>query len=279
MCGDERAIVEILDPRYFFAGLDKLAIPYPATLFTGPQQSSSWLTKTVRSCGGMGVMRNCQSAADDGQHYWQQEVQGVPISVLCLAQSAKVFRIGINRQFVNNSLSEQHPFIFAGLYANYQTDSTIESTVDSYSARIASYFNYSGIFSLDLMWTQQALYVLEMNPRIAASFELYEQLNPELNLVDAHIRVCDREQFPELGTLSTDSHAYSIVYTPQEICIPAAIIWPDWVKDRPSVGCRIARGDPLCSVHSLDTELSYADTMVMLKQRECELLGLLNLKY
>ena len=275
LCGDASAISKILDPHYFFHSLDELAVKYPVTQFTPPKLNSTWLTKTRHSCGGTGVLRNAQ-AGTDGGHYWQQEVPGLPISVLCLAQTNTVHRLGINRQFVNPDLAADYPFIFAGVQANYPIATTIGSIIDRYISALADYFNYLGVFSLDMMWSQQSLYVLEMNPRIAASFELYEQLNPELNLVDAHIRVCDREQLTTVGSLATHRHAYRIVYAPQDIRIPASIIWPDWAKDRPPQGYRIAQGEPLCSVHSLGAELDPAEPMLLLQQRERELLKLLD---
>lgn len=276
VCGDHTALSKILEPQQFFAGLDALAIPHPETRFTRPERHHAWLSKIRNSCGGMGVRRNAELSADSEHCYWQQEISGVPISALCLAQVSGVTCIGINRQFVNHRLSPDYPYIFAGLYINYQIGHAAASIIDEYLNAVANYFNYTGVFSLDMIYAHEGIYVLEMNPRISASFELYEEVNPELNLVDAHIRVCDRERSFQVPSLVARSRAYRIVYASADLRIPESISWPEWVKDRPASKSHVAKGDPLCSVHCSSHELTIDNTLALLDQQECELLELVN---
>ena len=272
LCGQAPVIDRILDAKAFFAGLDELQINYPQTQFSSPPHSGMWLTKLFHSCGGMGVMRGTHEQPQSDHCYWQKQQLGLPISALFLAQSHSCERLGINLQFVDADLSKQHPFIFTGLQANYEVDERISKKIDSYAHKLSKYFNYIGVFSLDMLLTPQALLVLEFNPRVSASFEMYERLNPQLNLVDAHIRVCELEHLPRLGPLSTQPRAYRIVFARQNIFIPEHIVWPEWVADRPHAGRVIELNEPLCSIHCDDGSSTSDEILRQLQKREQEVL-------
>ena len=275
LCAQSQAVDQILNPKVFFAGLDELHIKYPETQFEYRPQSGVWLTKLFHSCGGMGVMRGSYPHTQMERCYWQQQQFGLPISALFIAQTNACERLGINLQFVNDGLSKQHPFIFSGLQANYQVSDKILLKIDGYANKLSKHFNYLGVFSLDMILTSEELFVLEMNPRISASFEMYERLNPQLNLVDAHIRVCELEPLPKLGPLSMQSKAYRIVFARQNILIPEYVTWPEWVVDRPHAGRLIELNEPVCSIHTEDGRFTPDEILRQLQKREQEVLSLL----
>jgi len=108
------------------------------------------------------------------------------------------------------------------------------------------------MFSLDMILQNEQPYVLEVNPRVSASYELYERLNPWLNLVDAHIRVCEGVRLSDIHLESLSSHfaGYKIVYADEDILIPSCLDWPQWIKDKPESKKFISSGEPICSVYS-----------------------------
>ena len=277
LCGNARIINQILDPEIFFTALESLEILYPDTLFQWSTLCQGWLTKTRHSCGGMGVMRDFPNPpeSEQKQYYWQKQQVGQTVSALFIAQQGSCVRLGINLQYVEDSLSNMHPFIYSGLCANYKTKNKLSTKIDSYALNISKHFSYNGLFSMDMILAPEGLYVLEMNPRISASFEMYERLNSGLNLVDAHIRVCDLEQLPRLGPLSTQSRAYRIVFARQTLIIPEQVLWPWWVKDRPNAGRTIEVNEPLCSIHCDNHTLTSSELLHELQLRELELLALL----
>jgi uncharacterized protein len=70
-------------------------------------------------------------------------------------------------------------------------------------------------------------------------------------------------------------HGHQIVYAPRTIEVPAAMVWPHWVKDRPSPGARIAEGQPLCNLFAEGAGADDVETL--LDQYQDEILQMLSL--
>ena len=122
-----------------------------------------------------------------------------------------------------------------------------------YASKLKDSFKIFGVFSIDMILSAGQLYVLEINPRVTASFELYEQVNPALNLVDAHIRVCEGEQLSKFE-LSANTCAYQIVYADKSLSIPEQVNWQQWTKDKPEAYRCIQQFEPICSVFAQGSE-------------------------
>tara|TARA_R110002049_G_scaffold13509_2_gene58568 strand:+ start:202890 stop:203807 length:918 start_codon:yes stop_codon:yes gene_type:complete len=269
-----KVTTRIRDPRTFFDALDTLEIVYPDVNFKSAPESRGWLYKLTDSCGGMGVSR---TYVDDTSGYWQQEVPGQAVSALCISDGQDVTCLGINQQYSTSDF-EGYPYVYQGALANVETNEFIKEKTTSYIAKLINYFNIKGVFSLDMIYsestTQEALYVLEVNPRISASFELYERINPGLNLVDAHIRVCEGERLCEFELSQTRS-AYLIVYAKDDYMISEQLVWPAWVKDKPEALRKISRHEPVCSVYA-DEEEAGDDLYSLLQRRADEVISLIN---
>ena len=76
-----------------------------------------------------------------------------------------------------------------------------------------------------------------------------------------HVQACLGELPVVPLVASVVMHGHQIVYAPRTIEIPATMVWPHWVKDRPASGARIAEGQPLCNLFA---EGADADTVEML---------------
>jgi methenyltetrahydromethanopterin cyclohydrolase len=260
-------IDQVTKPQVFFDCLDRLLIPHPEVSFEQPQTRANWLTKQLFSCGGVGV--STDQAATPG--YWQQQVNGLPVSALCIADQREVRVIGISRQ-LTQSFSSSLPYVYSGAIANCRISKENKIKTERYVKSLRKEVNLLGVFSLDMIAAAEQLYVLEINPRVSASYELYERLIPGLNLVDAHIRVCEGERLPEFG-LSTDVCAYRIIYANSPLIVPAGVSWPQWVKDKPEAGRSIERNEPVCSIYAAGPE---DRILAQLKQYEEELNSIIN---
>ena len=251
LLGNSAACVQrVCEPGSFFAALDQFSIPYPKIKFTQPSQNSgSWLYKTPFRCGGLGISRHRGISKFSG--YWQQEQQGIPISALCLCSHGKMQLIGINRQFTC-AMDAQLPYIYSGALANYKVEKLIYDKLISYVSILIEHFNLTGLCSIDMLLHADELLVLEINPRVSATFELYEYLSPDVNLIDAHIRVCEGEPLLQLNS-TTEQCAYSIVYADDHYIVPA-MDWPQWSSDRPEYGRELRKFDPVCTVRALSGE-------------------------
>ena len=240
-------IQRICTPEFFFAALDQLSIPYPAVSFVAPPSSAQdWLCKTPLRSGGLGVQRG--DAAAGAGHYWQRTLGGVSISALCLAQHGRAAWIGINRLYTC-TLAENLPYVYSGAESNYTLDKKIYDKIVSYTNNLIDHFELIGLCSIDMLLAENELWVLEVNPRVSATFELYRIESAATNLIDAHIRVCEGERLSDLA-VADQSCANAIIYADGDYITPA-ISWPDWSSDRPEAGRRLQKFDPICSVRAL----------------------------
>ncbi len=246
---NSQVVARLRNPHTFFQGLTELSIPFPPVQFGSCPNAGKWLFKLEDSCGGMGVR---SEYIDNVPGYWQQEISGLAISALCLSDGQEFVCLGVNQQYSISNF-EGCPYVYQGALANVDTDPLIIEKTIGYIDKIIRYFNIVGVFSLDMILSHQqgeeTLYVLEINPRISASFELYERINTNLNLVDAHIRVCEGVRLSEIE-LSNSQSAYLIVYARDDCLIAENMVWPEWVKDRPEGLRKISKHEPICSVYA-----------------------------
>lgn len=240
-------IQQVTQPALFFACLEQLQIPYPEiSLSVDMPADGEWLRKSTQSCGGMGVLKVAHAEGLQArQYYWQRELTGVPISALVITDGQAYTIIGYNQQLVDG-FSKQLPYVYSGAIANVSLDENNKIETNTYIRKLIDSFNLIGVFSLDMMLLDQTLVVLELNPRISSSYELYERIQPELNLVDAHIRVCECDALCEFAAM-TGLAGQRIFYAKQDHKI-TNVTWPDWLSDRPNEEQSIAKNEPLCSV-------------------------------
>ncbi|MFK8028563.1 MAG: ATP-grasp domain-containing protein [Gammaproteobacteria bacterium] len=274
LANSPEVVTQLDTPDIFFNALKKMQIPFPSLQSGAKPGSGNWLFKREKSCGGMGVSRESIEGATG---YWQQEMSGTAVSVLCIADGQEFQLIGINEQY-STSVFDGYPYVYQGALANAKIDKLLTDKTDGYIDKIIKHFNLKGVFSIDMLWVDQhangALYVLEINPRISASFELYERVNPELNLVDAHIRVCEGERLRDIEFNDSQS-GYLIVYAKDDCQISPQLIWPEWVKDRPEACRQISKFEPICSVHADQIE-NESDLYLLLQKRANQVIDILN---
>lgn len=276
LCMNPTQVVEqIRNPQRFFEGLSNLQIPYPEVRFKPPENRELWLFKLQDRCGGTGVLR---ASTTEESGYWQREIFGKPFSALCITDGEELVCLGVNSQFFTSEI-EGLPYIYQGALANTDVGIKFNLKTIIYISKIASYFNLVGVFSVDMIHAREededVLYVLEVNPRISASFELYERINSDINLVDAHIRLCEGEQLLPDIELNESKSAYSIVYAEDDCQVPDDIEWPVWVKDRPEGSRKILKNEPICSVHA-DASESGVSLEALLQNRVKQILNIIN---
>ena len=114
-----------------------------------------------------------------------------------------------------------------------------------YARVIVKEFELVGLNSIDFICRGNLVYVLEINPRIPATYELYETKYGEL--MNQHIEACKNRTLPALKS-QTLIRAHAIVYTPSGVKIPENMTWPLWTADRPHALEVIKKLEPVCSI-------------------------------
>jgi len=236
------------DKPVFFSQLDRLSIQFPETVFAPPGEGNDWLLKPMRGEGGSEISRYRRDMhVEDGEFYWQRRLYGRAMSVLFLASRGRVNLLGFNRQWTT-AFDDDRAFVFAGIISHAELPVDSQVQLSEWLAKLIGVYPLCGLSSLDFMLVDRECYLLEVNPRIPASAQLYGK-----SIFSLHIQAC-------LGLLgddvSTDPTAYQVLYAREQLVIPSEIKWPEWVVDRPIAGALIGKGEPICSIISAGKDAS-----------------------
>lgn len=256
--GNQAALVaQLKNPQIFFAALDQLEITHPDWYPIAPERLNSEtlnnvLVKAVGGTGG-GHIQYVDGAPDmqDYPHYFQQRIEGDAISVLFVADGQQVDIVGFNLQWVNEA--PKAPFRFGGIAGNAGLSESVKSQLRYAAEKLTQHFGLLGLNSLDAVISKhdEQLFVLELNPRLSASVELYSGVRSDL--LECHIQSCC-DVLPKVSPAMTQiSNALAVVYAEEERLINTDFVWPEWVKDYPPMhghGIKINAGEPICTVHA-----------------------------
>lgn len=268
-------------PDTFFAWLQKLHIPHPEVSFLPLENATGWLQKAAGGSGGTHIDRARPGFAPSAEAYFQREVAGLPISFLFAADGRQIQVIGFNRQWLAPAAAM--PYRYGGAVSHWPLPKSIQQQLICAAQKLTEAVGLRGLNSLDAMLQEEQLWVLEVNPRLSASFDLYamnlEQTNLDQtnsgSLFDVHLNACH-------GELShwqpvKQAKAHHIVYAPWRLQAPETTFWPEWVADLPLPNSLIPADHPVCTVLAVaddaeaarDLVLSRADALIsMIKTQQ-----------
>jgi uncharacterized protein len=221
----------------FFALLDSLNIPHPETRFTPPKSPDNWLIKPKQGQGGIGIQRYSSDSRTNEAVYWQKYQTGSLHSVLFLADGKHINIVGFNTQWTNQE------FLFSGIINHCPIPETNKTKIIAWLKELTKIFKLHGLNSLDFIYHQNQTYVLEINARIPASMQLYDE-----KLLLSHIQ-------NKLNTIKQQGYtAYQIIYAKQTLHIPNNIIWQKNCVDIPRSGQVCQIGQPICGIIEQDLD-------------------------
>ena len=235
------------NPKVFFSTLKQISIPFPEISFEPDNNVSyPWLIKHVKSSGGLGVrLRHNQVSIDEGS-YFQRKIDGFNFSLTFLANGEEIKKLGFNTLW-SEALGENLPYAYSGAINTADLSEKQQTIATKYATTITKEFNLIGLNSIDFILSDDDVFVLEVNPRIPATYELYETKYGDL--IQEHIKVCESRKISS----NKSQHllrAHAIVYAPETIRIPKDFAWPLWTADRPQPQESIQQYEPICSVFS-----------------------------
>ena len=277
LIGNAASNVQAVKTTGFFAVLDALNIKHPNIYEALPvnainhgAENGSYLKKFAGGCGGthISVAETEQKLASD--HYFQQHISGLAVSLLFIADGKEIVVIGFNEQWLNPT--KTMPYRYGGAVGNIALPIEVQQQLIEAAQKITRQFGLTGLNSLDAIIQKTALqgdivYVLEINPRLSATVDLYE----DLNLIDAHVQTVlmhslkDPKKYTETYTekysklpasikASKQCKAQAIVYAEFDMQLPTEFDWPDWVVDTPCKAdgshIKILATEPICTVNA-----------------------------
>ena len=247
-------------PRQFFMLLDVLGIPHPEVSFRPLESAAGWLYKQGGGSGGTHIRKALPlpGIAPQHGHYFQREISGTPVSLLFAANGSQSRAIGFNTLWMSPVAGM--PYRYGGAASHAVLPRDAEQQLIQSAQQITNAVGLRGINSLDAVVEDGKVHVLEVNPRLTATFDLYQsQQGSAANLFTLHTQACagDLDNWPELTRLSKAHH---VAYAPYALRLPTEFTWPEWVADIPQPGSLIAAAHPVCTI------LAQADTAEAAKE-------------
>ena len=246
-------LASVKSPQVFFSAFAQLGVAHPQTWTHGDASLPlDGLVKAVGASGGNHVQPYSNGKVMlDKQHYAQQKLHGLPVSVLFLAYAQQVALVGFNELML--APTEALPYRYGGVVSQIDLTESEQNQLLKAAQQLTAEFSLLGLNSLDAVLQDGVAYVLEINPRLSASVGLYETVDGEMNLLAMHVAACKQAQayaLPSAVAVKSGSVAHAVIYSELPLSIPANFAWPEWVQDCPSPqhSAQILAGQPICTV-------------------------------
>jgi predicted ATP-grasp superfamily ATP-dependent carboligase len=240
-------------PRIFFSACARLGVAHPQTWTqVNANLPLDGLLKAVGASGGSHVQPYSNGKVMlDKQHYAQQKLHGLPVSVLFLAYAQQLVLVGFNELMLAPTLAL--PYRYGGVVSQIDLTESEQNQLLKAAQQLTAEFSLLGLNSLDAVLQDGVAYVLEVNPRLSASVGLYETVEGEMNLLAMHVAACKQTKsyaLPSSVAVKSGSVAQAVIYSALPLSIPANFAWPEWVQDCPSPqpSVQMLAGQPVCTV-------------------------------
>lgn len=231
------------NPSQFFQHCDALSIPYPEVTLNKPEGINGWIQKIIGESSGAHI--NPPSAYDDRTDaYYQRFQDGRAISCLFLAIKGDVEIVGFNEMWPD-SLGTMAPFRYGGAASHINISDQARTAFEESVRKLAGSLALVGLNSCDAILDGDEAYILEVNPRLSATIDLYLEAQPDL--MSRHIQAQTRSVKNAVESTQT-SVAHQIVYADVDMTIEQGFSWPEWAVDIPAEGSEIKIGMPVCTV-------------------------------
>jgi uncharacterized protein len=229
-------------------------IPYPETRLDPPNALDGWLIKRLGGAGGTHIRDAAVALTSprlrgevetrEAAFYYQRRVAGEPISALIVADGKTSIVLGFSTQWSN--ASPTHPFRYGGAVRPALLAPDVAEALSAAVRRLTSLTGLVGLNSFDFLVGGGIFHLLEINPRPAATIDIFE---PEgsLSLFALHVDAC-RGRLPDRVAALDGAAASAVVYASADIPRLPSFDWPDWSADRPIAGSSISAQSPLCTV-------------------------------
>lgn len=233
--GDAVALVS--DPACLAELCERCRIPHPR--WSRAPQGLGWLSKQVGGAGGAHV----GSEGQGENRYWQDRVDGEPVSALILANGDGAIVLGFSTQW--SDPSPNAPFRYGGAVRPAHLSPEIEAALADAARKIAEAVRLVGLNSVDFLVSAEGWHLIEVNPRPGATLDIFR---PAVgSLFALHVDAC-RGKLPSSLPAFAGAAAARIVYASRDVPRVPDFAWPDWTADRQPPGTALRVGAPVCTV-------------------------------
>ncbi len=243
-------LAKLKNPRLFSNTVSELGIPAPRTRFDCPENSGGWLYKSAGGSGGLEVRRATEFDFEcHSDNYYQEFRSGQIVTATVLCTDKHTQTVGFSEQWCAESHSDGE-FIYGGAVAlsSNSLESNVRSSIENAAALLAAHYQFRGLVSLDTIVQNDEWWLLEVNPRPGATFELHEGAE---SFLAAHC-LAFSDQSPTLMSVTNlgEYTAHTVIYASNAMTLPSDWVWPMWVRDRAAPGESFEPGDPVCTAYA-----------------------------
>ncbi len=245
LIGNDAATVgRLKDPESFFGTLDRLGIAHPATTCRKPPHGANgWLVKRKGGAGGSHIGAK-PGAHRRGTLYYQERVEGSPVSALFVADGRRARVLGFSEQWT--APSQGSPYRYGGAVRPARLAASARQAMRLAVERAASAFGIKGLASADFMVNGKTALLLEVNPRPGATIDIFD--SDDAPLLTFHLDAVLRARLPRAAPKPAGAMASAIVFARRRLAVPLTMAWPAWTADRAKPGEIIDKERPICTV-------------------------------
>ena len=276
LLGNDATVVRACkEPALFFPILSRLGIPFPPTCLKVPQdfnEEEKWIMKQTGASGGghirlLGAETGPTTEADV---YYQKKLSGRSLSVVFLADTLNAIIVGMNETWT--VAPGKNDFRYGGAMTEFNLADAISQALLDVIRVLAREFGLKGLCGMDVIVDEHGeCYVLEINPRPTATFELHQT---QQSLCEAHVLACQGKLL-SLPPRPAFLQAHQVWYADRNFIMPD-VAWPKWISDRPYPGRCLKVNDPVCMVHA--EAACEHDIKTLLQNRSATLMRLMGLQ-
>jgi predicted ATP-grasp superfamily ATP-dependent carboligase len=232
------AVARMSEPATLAGLCAELGIPHPR--WSATPRNESWLTKRAGGSGGSHVANGHRETLG---RYWQERVEGEPVSALVLGNGAEALVIGLSAQWADPDIDS--PYRYGGALRPVDLAPAVGMALSDAARRIVTAAGLVGLNSVDFLLTEHAWHLIEVNPRPAATMDIFRPVGGSLFAL--HVEAC-RGSLPSRPPVFEGGAAARIVYARRYVASVPEFRWPDWAADRQPPGTSLQAGEPLCTV-------------------------------
>jgi predicted ATP-grasp superfamily ATP-dependent carboligase len=144
-----------------------------------------WLRKPLAGSAGQGIEFADTANADNSRHYYQQFIEGTPMSAVFVRAGPEVQLLGVTEQLIGVPWLNAPPFRYSGNIGPVALSTRLEQRLMRIGRAIGDGCGLLGLFGVDFVLDGDRPWVVEVNPRYTASVEVLE-LATGVSAIGAH---------------------------------------------------------------------------------------------
>lgn len=250
----------VRDRSELFGFLEQSEVLMPEICWEAPPPSKKWIIKREASGGGLGIrMANPDSQLASGELF-QEFLAGDVGSVSFLASEGEAKPLLSSEQFHNQQFLGAPRFHYAGVLTALRGVGLFPREILQQLASLGNPLtkgaNLKGVFGIDFIVCEGALYLLEVNPRFTASAASFDRFFQE-SVVGLHVRA-SRENYSPPHLIRQPCKAFfasGVLYARDECHITDRMSDRLWamrgeldLADLPMGGSAIGKGHPVLTI-------------------------------